>query len=92
MEIKEGGCKMIRDHVKEMADKLGALGKTLADDVPNKDQVTEIVTDVFGIVTEGTDFAGIPQGERAKAIAHAFIKAAGEIADGAISYSDDPTA
>lgn len=81
---------MIREEVNQLSDKLAELGAILSDDKPNKEQVTEIVTTVFGIVTEGVDFAQVPKEERVKAIIHAFIQAGGKIADSAISYTDDP--
>jgi len=80
---------MIRDEIKEVADELVKLGDILLDDTANKEQMSEILTAVFGIVKEGLDFASIPKEERAKAIAHAFITAGAAVADKAMTYSDE---
>lgn len=80
---------MIREEVKQVSDKLTELGAVLTDDQPNKDQVTEIVGAVLGIVTEARDFADIPQAERAKAISLAFITAGAAITEKVIKFSDE---
>jgi len=80
----------IRTEVTELANELTDLGGVFLDATPNKEQAAAILEGLFGIVKEGLDFASIPQNERAKAIAHAFIIAGAAIADKAMKYPDDP--
>jgi hypothetical protein len=80
---------MIRDNVKDMTGKLAALGITLCDDVPNKDEFAKIAGDVLGIVMEAPDFVTMPQADRAKAISLAFIEAGSIVAAKAIKFSDE---
>ena len=79
----------IRDEVNEVAAELAKVGGILADDVPNKEQLSEIISAVFGVVTQGADFAAIPKEERFKAISHAFVKAGALVMDSSVSYSDE---
>lgn len=80
---------MIREEVNQLKDELVKVGAILTDDIPNKDQFSDILTTVFGIVKEGADFASIPKEERAKAIALAFGLAGAAILNGAIEFSDE---
>ena len=87
--IVSGGSAVIRTEVEELSVALAKLGKRLADDVPNKEEWTLIAADVFGVIMEGKDFAGVPKEERLKAIAHAFIKAGADVVESAMKYSDE---
>jgi len=88
-EKGEGIEMAIRDEVGEMSAKLSALVLTLADDVPNKEEITTIVEELFGLVTESIDFAQIPKEERAKAILTAVIGAGNFVASKMIKFSDE---
>ena len=84
----EGDAMSIRTNVYEVRDKFAAIGIKLTDDVPNKDQMTDLLGDAVGLVTEAVDFKDIPQKERAQAIAHALIGAGNMVLD-AQEYSDE---
>jgi hypothetical protein len=86
----KGDGMSIRSDVYDVQDKLAAIGIKLTDDVPNKDQLAELLGEAVGLVTESLDFADIPQDQRLHAIAHAFIGAGNKIMDEA-KYSDEVT-
>lgn len=87
----EGDALSIRSNVYEVQDKFAAIGIKLTDDIPNKDQLTELLGDAVGLVTESVDFKDIPQDERAKAIAHALIGAGNKVLDAQVYSDENPT-
>jgi len=82
---------MIREDATQLGMALAKLVTRLTDDKPNKDEIQGILTDAFGLVTEGTDFAAMPKEDRVKAGIHALTVAAVMVAGEEIKYSDEAT-
>lgn len=77
----------IRSEVLELSTELAELGKSFADG--DKEAAAELLDNIFGIVKEGADFAKVPQDDRLKAILLAFIMAGSDVAETAITFSDE---
>jgi len=80
---------MIREEVSQLGVAISKLVTRLIDDKPNKEELQGILTDAFGLVTEGTDFAALPKEDRLKAGIHALTIASAMVAGSEIKYSDE---
>ena len=80
---------MIRDEVRQLREKAAAMGATLFDETPNKDEWTKIATEFFDLVMEGKDMAKVPQNDRASAISSAMLGGISDALDATVKYSDE---
>jgi len=83
----------MRKEVYDGAEDLALLTQILfIDDVPNKEQIDEIVIRILSLVREGSDVvAVVPKEGRAMAGVHATITAGALVFDRAVTYPDEMT-
>ena len=79
-----------RKEVYDVAEKVQELAHILfVDDVPNKEQLPELLATIMSLAREAADGAAIPKEMRVLSGMHAFSTAGALLFDGAITYPDE---
>lgn len=79
----------IRDETYEFRDALSEAIVKATDDTENSEEVGVLLTKAFRVISEGADFAKIPQDERLEAVMLALAGTLNKVAEAKIVFSDE---